>query len=251
MRILVPLFSLSLGLAVAQTPPATTTPSPAATPLRAPSSTATPAPTLPTPTLLRFAAASPELPSADVYIDGKKVLGALAYTHVTPYDELPFGKHTVLVRRHGETTTALVGKVLNLSGGRYTLALLTLGKTLKLGVFILPEGTGAAGNTRMSFFNFAQDAGKVDLLEPDYKNARVKAALSFDKAATRTFAPLPLRLNVVSSGKIDPALAQVARFVPLPEHAYSVFVLGHSGGSGFQAVQVEDRLERGSLSAKP
>jgi len=179
------------------------------------------------------------------------VLGALAYTHVTPYDELPSGKHTVLIRRHGETTKALVGKVLNLSGGRYTFALLTLGKTLKLGVFILPEGTGAAGNTRMSFFNFAPDAGKVDLLEPDYKNARVKAALSFDKAATRTFPPLPLRLNVVSSGKVDPALAQVARFIPLPEHAYSIFVLGHIGGSGFQAIQVEDRLERGTLTPKP
>ena len=189
---------------------------------------------------VRFVAASPDLPSADVFLDGQKISGALAYRSVTPYRSVATGSHRIRVRQSGQTTVWVAKTFLLPEGGRYTVALLGTKGQPTLSVFALPPDSGAAGKARLSLFNFLPSGGNVDVLEPDFQNAAVKKNLGYSSAASRTFVPRPQRLSVVSSGRATPLLS-VPRFVPVANHAYSVFLLSLAPSNKLGVVQVEDR----------
>jgi len=180
------------------------------------------------------------LPSADIFLDGKKVSGSLGYTRITPYQALPSGSHRIRVRPSGQTQLWVAKTFLLPPGARYTVALLGVGGQPTLSVFALPLDTGTADKARLSLFNFLPHVGSMDVLEPDFLGAAVKKGLTYSSAASRTFIPRPQRLKVVSSGKAT-SLLSVPRFVPVANHAYSVFLLGQKSSSGLIAVQVEDR----------
>jgi hypothetical protein len=69
---------------------------------------------------LRVAHASPDVPAVDVYVDGSKAVGDLAFRSVTEYLDVPTGEREVSVTVAGTDTTVFGPATLELDAEDYT-----------------------------------------------------------------------------------------------------------------------------------
>lgn len=118
-----------------------------------------------TPAYIRVIHASPAVGTADVFVDGVKLLSSFAFGAVTDYAPVPPGAHKVQI--------ALVGKGINASvitqdlavqpGVAYTAAAIgTQATGLSIEVFI-DNNILAAGQAKARIYNLAPDAGAFDV----------------------------------------------------------------------------------------
>jgi hypothetical protein len=116
-----------------------------------------------TPAYIRVIHASPEIGTADVFVDGSKLLSSFAFGSVTDYAALPPGSHLVQI--------ALVGKGINAAvitqtlavqpGFVYTAAAIgTKATGLSIEVFV-DNNFIAAGQPKTRVYNLSPDAGTL------------------------------------------------------------------------------------------
>ena len=124
---------------------------------------AKPASAATSPSFVRIIHASPFVGTADVFVDGSKLLSSFAFGSVTDYATIPPGPHKVQI--------ALVGKGIGASaltetltvnpGDAYTVAAIgTQASNLSLQVFV-DNNVLAAGTTKFRVHELSPDAGSV------------------------------------------------------------------------------------------
>ena len=115
------------------------------------------------PSFVRIIHASPFVGTADVFVDGSKLLSSFGFGAVTDYAAIPPGPHKVQI--------ALVGKGIGASaltetlsvnpGSAYTVAAIgTQANNLSLQVFV-DNNVLAAGTTKFRVYQLSPDAGSV------------------------------------------------------------------------------------------
>src|SRR6266513_4164729 len=124
---------------------------------------AKPASAATSPSFVRIIHASPFVGTADVFVDGSKLLGSFAFGAVTDYATVPPGPHKVQI--------ALVGKGIGASaltetltvnpGSAYTVAAIgTQATNLSLQVFV-DNNVLATGTTKFRVYELSPDAGSM------------------------------------------------------------------------------------------
>src|SRR6266567_3045119 len=117
------------------------------------------------PAFVRIIHASPFVGTADVFVDGSKLLSSFAFGAITPYVPLPPGPHKVQIALVGKGIgAAALTQTLAVSPGvAYTVAATgaTL-STLKLQVFI-DNNLVTSGAAKVRLYQLSPNLGAVDL----------------------------------------------------------------------------------------
>ena len=115
------------------------------------------------PSFVRIIHASPDVGTADVFVDGSKLLSSFAFGTVTNYAAIPAGPHLVQIALVGKGVNgAALTQTLNVSPGvAYTVAALGTSATgVSLQVFI-DNNQFTSGMAKLRIYHFAPDLGSV------------------------------------------------------------------------------------------
>ena len=119
-----------------------------------------------TPAFVRIIHASPDVATADVFLDGKKILSDFGFGTITGYVSIPPGPHKVQISLVGEGVgAAVLTQTLAVSPGvAYTVAAIgNTPKNLALKVFV-DDNHIAPGMGRVCFYHLSPGTGAVDVL---------------------------------------------------------------------------------------
>jgi Domain of unknown function (DUF4397) len=117
------------------------------------------------PAYVRMIHASPYIGIADLFVDGKKLLGSFEFGSVTDYVPMPVGAHTVQISAVGKGMGAavLTQNVTIEAGKLYTVAALGVSPhALKLQAFI-DDNQVEAGMAKVRVYHLSPDYGQVTL----------------------------------------------------------------------------------------
>ena len=179
-----------------------------------------------TPAYVRVIHASPDVGTADVFLDGNKLLSSFAFGSVTDYAPIPPGPHKVQI--------ALVGKGIGASaltqtldvqpGMVYTAAAIgTAASGLSIEVFS-DNNIIAAGKAKLRMYNLSPDAGAVSLSSG---GQNLISSVSYQQASD---------YSSLSSGSYSFNVSASSVSLPLSESLLtntvtSIFVVGLANGS--------------------
>ena len=170
------------------------------------------------PAFVRVIHASPDVGTADVFVDGAKLLSSFQFGSVTGYAAVPAGSHLVQIALVGKgINAAALSQTLSVSSGvAYTVAAIGTNATgLSLQVFV-DNNLVAAGTAKVRVYHLSPGTGSVDVSDgsstvisglsyPQASNYVNDAAGSytFDVTSTQPSATLPLSqmlpVNTVTS----------------------------------------------------
>ena len=117
------------------------------------------------PSFVRIIHASPDVGTADVFVDGSKLLSSFAFGTVTDYAAIPAGPHTVQIALVGKGVGgAALTQTLNVSPGvAYTVAAIGTSATgVSLQVFI-DNNLLTPGTAKVRVYHLASDLGTVNV----------------------------------------------------------------------------------------
>jgi hypothetical protein len=117
------------------------------------------------PSFVRIIHASPDVGTADVFVDGTKLLSSFAFGAVTGYVSIPPGPHKVQIALVGKGIGgSLITQTLNVSPGvAYTVAAIGTQQTgLSLEVFV-DNNYISSGATKFRVYQLSPDAGSVNV----------------------------------------------------------------------------------------
>jgi hypothetical protein len=120
----------------------------------------------PSPSFVRIIHASPFVGTADVFLDGKKLLSSFAFGAITDYAAIPPGPHKVQIALVGKGVgAAALTQTLAVSPGiAYTVAATGATATsLALNVFI-DNNFIAPGATKLRVYHLSPNVGSLDLI---------------------------------------------------------------------------------------
>ncbi len=115
---------------------------------------------------IRVAHFSPDAPSIDVYVDGKKKLTNVPYQAVSDYLALPAGNHTFDVRAAGSPATGaavVTASQALVAGKNYTVAAIGALAAISGKVFEDDVTPPAAGKAKVRLIHAATDVPEVDV----------------------------------------------------------------------------------------
>ena len=198
------------------------------------------------PSFVRIIHGSPDVGTADVFVDGSKLLSSFAFGSITGYASIPAGPHKVQIALVGKgINAAVITQTLSVSPGfAYTVAAVGTNATgLSLEVFV-DNNLNTPGTAKVRIYHLSPNFGPVTVTDGgspiatgiNYQQASGYVAMSvgshaFDIRALNTNANLPLsetlKANTVTSiftvglynGNPQIALvpAQVAALPGLPQ----------------------------------
>lgn len=119
------------------------------------------------PSFVRIIHASPDVGTADVFVDGSKLLSSFAFGAVTGYASIPPGPHKVQIALVGKGIgAAVITQTLDVSPGvAYTVAAIgTKATGLSLEVFV-DNNYISSGATKFRVYQLSPDAGSVSVAE--------------------------------------------------------------------------------------
>lgn len=119
------------------------------------------------PSFVRIIHASPDVGTADVFVDGSKLLSSFAFGAVTGYASIPPGPHKVQIALVGKGIGAsVITQTLDVSPGTaYTVAAIgTKATGLSLEVFV-DNNFISPGTTKFRVYQLSPDAGSVSVAE--------------------------------------------------------------------------------------
>lgn len=134
------------------------------------------------PSFVRIIHASPDVGTADVFVDGSKLLSSFAFGTVTNYASIPAGPHLVQIALVGKGVNgAALTQTLNVSPGvAYTVAALgTSASGVSLQVFI-DNNQFTPGMAKLRIYHFAPDLGSVSVTNGSSVNV---SGLSYPQAS--------------------------------------------------------------------
>lgn len=117
------------------------------------------------PSFVRVIHASPDVGTADVFVDGSKLLSSFAFGTVTGYASIPPGPHKVQIALVGKGIGAsVITQTLDVSAGTaYTVAAIgTKATGLSLEVFV-DNNFISPGTTKFRVYQLSPDAGSVSV----------------------------------------------------------------------------------------
>ena len=117
------------------------------------------------PAFVRVIHASPDVGTADVFVDGAKLLSSFQFGAITDYASIPAGPHKVQIALVGKgINAAAITETLTVSPGTaYTVAAIGTNATgLSLKVFV-DDNTIASGKTKVRVYQLSPTIGSVDL----------------------------------------------------------------------------------------
>src|SRR6266568_5536611 len=117
------------------------------------------------PSYVRVIHASPDVGTADVFVDGAKLLSSFQFGSVTGYAAVPAGPHLVQIALVGKgINAAALSQTLSVSSGvAYTVAAIGTNATgLSLQVFV-DNNLVAAGTAKVRVYHLSPGTGSVDV----------------------------------------------------------------------------------------
>jgi hypothetical protein len=118
--------------------------------------------------LVRVVSAIPGVSRLDLFVDGQKVAAGVEYKSISPYLDVPAGRHPLRLRPAGlDTADPLAEETEQLSAGEhYTVVILPGaegGPAAAIRVFEDPMDPPDDGQVKLRVVHAAADAGKVDV----------------------------------------------------------------------------------------
>ncbi|MDQ2904465.1 MAG: DUF4397 domain-containing protein [Chloroflexota bacterium] len=146
-------------------------------------SVATPSASAETPAFVRVMHASPDVGTADVFLDGVKALSNFQFGTVTHYLSIPPGPHRVQVALIGkDPSSSMISQVLSVQPGvAYTVAALGRESSgFKLEVFI-DNNRLATGKSKVRLYHLSPGTGGVDL---ELNGSTLISGISYQQASS-------------------------------------------------------------------
>lgn len=200
---------------------------------------------------VRVVHAVPDAPAVDVYVDGTQTVDAAPFKAVTPYGNVPAGKHHVIITASGNMSAKVFEGDLTLRAGKYyTVAAIGYLKTLKPKVFESSSLNMNKEKAQVNVYHLSPNGPRIDAIAPDYDNARIVPNLSYGRKYTAFVSPMGVNLNIVPAMKMTPVVKNLSGINVNAGKTYSVFAFGLVGGMGSQAfdlVATEDKVVMGSM----
>lgn len=213
--------------------------------------------------LVRVMNAVPTLASADAYVDSSEVFTSVAYKTVTPYKEVPDGRHVISLNREvnresaanqGNGAANVPQNSESLSGGNYyTVVLLppdVKGKKNpsseelqpKVEIFKDDFGSPSTDKAKIRLINAAEGYDDVDLYAPSKDDNLVKSVGFNGDHSYSNIDPMTSALQIRKSGsKTTLATLPVRAFDA--GKAYTILVTGdRMTGQKLNVVTVEDQF---------
>jgi hypothetical protein len=137
--------------------------------------------------LVRVVSAIPGGARLDLFVGGQKLADALEYRTITPYLEVPSGRHALVLRPAGlDTADPLADETQNLRAGRYYTAVVMAGEegraAAAIRVFDDPMEVPDDGRATLRIVHAAADAGRVDVHVQGEQDP-VASGLDFQRAS--------------------------------------------------------------------
>ncbi len=179
-------------------------------------------------TYVRVIHASPFVGTADVFVDGSKLLSSFQFGSVTDYAAVPSGAHMVQIAAVGKGVGAsLLTQTLNISPGlAYTVAALGTSPTaLMLQVFI-DNNTMVGSAAKVRLYNLSPDAGPVNVAA---NSSALVSGLSYQQASTYLTLPSGAYTFNVTPSVSSNALPISATLQP--NVVTSIFAVGEVNGT--------------------
>ncbi len=203
---------------------------------------------------VRVVHASPDAPAVDVYVDGMRTVSGAAFKAVTPYGDVPAGKHHVVITVAGDKSKKVIETDVDLKAGTYyTVAAVNKVADLKLAVFTATGLNMNKGKAQLNVYHLSPGAPNVDVLAVDLDNFKVVNNLPFGRERTVLVNPMGVNVNIVPAGKMEPVVANLKGISVAGGKSYSVFAFGIVGGKGdmaFAVIPNEDKVVADSMAAK-
>src|SRR6266536_3528676 len=120
------------------------------------------------PSFVRIIHASPDVGTADVFLDGSKLLSSFQFGAITDYASIPAGPHKVQIALVGKgINAAAITETLTVSPGTaYTVAAIGTSATgLSLKVFV-DDNIIASGKTKVRVYQLSPTIGSFDVTAP-------------------------------------------------------------------------------------
>lgn len=193
---------------------------------------------------------SPDAPAVDIYVNGTKAFGDLAFKSVTDWAKLPAGSYDVKVTAAG-ATDAVIQATLPLEAGKY-YTVVAVGKLadIKAQVVVDDMSSIQAGKARLRVVHGSPDAPAVDVAVTG--GAVLVPNLSFPNASGTLEVPAgTYDVEVRPAGTTTAAFS--APGLNLQEgKLYTVYALGLLGGNpAFGLVPVVDNLTMDMPTSMP
>ena len=213
--------------------------------------------------LVRFVNAAPTMATADAYMDSTNVFSRVSYKTITPYKEVPDGRHTFRLHRETaesresdkdrnrpENSESLSG------GGYYTIVLLPpdvdvkdkdrtdrSARELKLEVVKDDFGSPSTDKAKVRVINAAAGYDDLDLYAPSKDDAIISSIGFNGSHSYKDVDPMTTALQIRESGKNKTTLATVPVRAFDAGKAYTIVVTGSkASGKKLDVVTVEDQF---------
>lgn len=113
---------------------------------------------------IRLAHMVPGAPAVDVYVNGQRAFGGLAFKQATEYAAVPAGQPNIRMARAGDPQAVVAEAMLSVQGGRQYTAIATLVSGQIVPLVLTDDNTPpAAGNAHVRFVHASPDAPAVDI----------------------------------------------------------------------------------------
>jgi hypothetical protein len=205
---------------------------------------------------LSFLQLSADAPALDIYVDGSRIVGGLAFGEASAYFGLPSGSHQMVVTAAGRLDALLASTVAVQDGASATIVLAGLINLNDVSPAAPPDeqfgryiqlGDDAGGDptlARLRILQVSPGSGLLDVRVDGPTSATLGSALAYGGLGVYTGLPAgTYTLGVFLAGSQSP-LAQIPGVTLSAGSAYTIVLGGVVSGGGalqpFQAVRLTD-----------
>ncbi|CAN5571857.1 hypothetical protein BH23ACI1_BH23ACI1_13490 [soil metagenome] len=198
--------------------------------------------------LLRIVSAIPGGSRLDLFVDGQKLGDALEYKAITPYMEVPSGRHAIRLRPAGmDTADPLADESQQLRAGRYYTAVIMPGDegrpAAAIRVFDDPMDVPDEGRASLRVVHAAADAGRVDV-HVQGRDDPLASALDFQAGSAFTTIQPPAIVELRPAQRTETML-RLADLRLSAGGMYTVIVIGRTRiEPPLETLVLEDRISR-------
>ncbi|GGR12474.1 DUF4397 domain-containing protein [Deinococcus ruber] len=193
-----------------------------------------------------------DAPAVDVFVDGTRTVANAPFKAVTPYGNVPAGKHNVMITAAGDKSAVVFqGDVTLTAGTYYTVAAVGYLKNLKPKIFTATSLNMNKGKAQVNVYHLSPDAPRVQALAVDYNSAPIlPVGVAYGNEYTVNVDPMGVNLNIVPFGKTTPVVKNLTGLSVAGGKTYSIFALGTMSGKTLDFVVTEDKVVADSMMAK-
>jgi hypothetical protein len=198
--------------------------------------------------LVRIVSAIPGESRLDLFVDGGKLADAVVYKSITPYLEVPAGRHALRLRPAGmDTADPLADENQNLRAGRHYTVVLVPGEEGRAaaGIRIFDDALEApeAQRATLRIIHAGADAGSVDVYVEGRQDP-IARGLDVHSASDVTTVDPPALIELRPAGRTE-AMLRLPDLRLTAGGMYTVVVIGRTRiDPPLETLVLEDRIAR-------